>query len=251
MAGEPPGVRVEAVGLSRRFAERVALHEIDLSVEAGEAFALLGVNGAGKTTFIRILAGLLTPSRGDLRVDGLSSATHPREVQHRLGFVSEVSHLYPELGVERFLAIAAGLRGLAGKAARDAVEQALERFDLGEVRKRRIGNLSKGFAQRVSLAQALLHAPRLVVADEPTSGLDPSQRSEVQRALGRETGRRTLILCTHDLDEARRLTQRCAVLSRGCLVAAGPTDEILDADAERALFRGGPAQAPGEAGSSR
>ncbi len=231
------GVRVEALGLSRRFAERVALREIELAIEAGESFALLGANGAGKTTFIRIVTGFLTPSEGTLLVDGVSSERDPREVQQRLGFVSETSHLYPDLRVERFLKVVAGIRGLGGADARRAVAAAIETFDLEAVRKRRIGNLSKGFAQRVSLAQALLHDPSLVIADEPTTGLDPVQRSEVQAALARGAGDRTLILCTHDLDEARRLTKRCAVLTAGALVAAGPTDEILADDTGLALFR--------------
>lgn len=237
-----PGVRVEARGLSRRFADRVALDAIDLEIEAGEAFALLGANGAGKTTFIRLVTGFLMPSGGTLEVDGVSPARAPRRVQAQLGFVSEVSHLYPDLGVERFLRFAAGIRGLSGAGGSEAVERVIETFALSEVRGRRIGNLSKGFAQRVSLAQALLHDPGLVIADEPTSGLDPVQRGDVQRALAGQAGARTLLLCTHDLDEARRLTTRCAVLSGGRVVASGPTGEILPAGADLDLFRGREAQ---------
>ncbi|MDP6980524.1 MAG: ABC transporter ATP-binding protein [Myxococcota bacterium] len=233
-----PGARVEARALSRRFAERTALGALDLTIEPGEAFGLLGANGAGKTTFIRLVTGFLAPSSGSLTVDGVSPADHPRDVQQRLGFVSEVSHLYPDLGVERYLRFAAGIRGLSGERQRQAVANAVETFHLETVRKRRIGNLSKGFAQRVSLAQALIHDPALVIADEPTSGLDPLQRRDVQTALAAEAGNRTLLLCTHDLDEARSLTTRCAVLSEGELVVSGPTEEVLAGETNLALFRG-------------
>ncbi len=233
-----PGARVEARALSRRFAERTALAGLDLTIEPGEAFGLLGANGAGKTTFIRLVTGFLAPSAGSLLVDGISPANRARDVQQRLGFVSEVSHLYPDLGVERFLRFAAGIRGLSGDARTRAVGDALETFDLATVRKRRVGNLSKGFAQRVSLAQALIHDPALVIADEPTSGLDPLQRRDVHSALASEAGNRTLLLCTHDLDEARKLTTRCAVLSEGELVVCGPTNEVLAGESNLALFRG-------------
>jgi len=233
------GARIEAHGLSRRFGDAHALTGIDLVVAAGEAFGLLGANGAGKTTFIRLVTGFLLPSGGEISVDGHSPARDPRSVQQRLGFVSEVSHLYPELAVASFLRFAGGIRGLRGPALADAVERALVTFDLAAVRRRRIGNLSKGFQQRVSLAQALIHDPALVIADEPTSGLDPLQRRDVQDSLTRLGADRTLLLCTHDLDEARRLTTRCAILYEGRLVAAGPTAEILDSDRALELFRPG------------
>ncbi|MCP4039674.1 MAG: ABC transporter ATP-binding protein [bacterium] len=232
------GAQVVARGLSRQFGDHHALRELDLTIEPGEAFGLLGANGAGKTTFIRLVTGFLVPSAGEILVDGHSPATEPRAVQQRLGFVSEVSHLYPELKVVPFLRFAGGIRGLTGKTLECAVEQTLERFDLASVKKRRIGNLSKGFQQRVSLAQALVHDPALVIADEPTSGLDPLQRRDVQRSLAELDGNRTLLLCTHDLEEARLLTTRCAILFEGTVVAAGPTDEILASDSQFDLFRG-------------
>ena len=231
------GVKVEARGLSRRFGDQLAVDGITLSIEPGEAFGLLGANGAGKTTFIRLVTGYLLPTAGTLRVDGLSPSTHAREVHARIGFAAETSRLYPDLRVRGFLRFVGGARGLAGAELDEAVSRTLERFDLGGVASRVVGNLSKGFQQRVSLAQAFLHDPPLVIVDEPTSGLDPLQQLEVRRLLAELGGRRTVLLCTHDLSEARALTDRVAVLSRGRVVALGPSSEVLGADDPLELFR--------------
>ena len=231
------GVEVKARGLSRRFGDHLAVDGVTLTIEPGEAFGLLGANGAGKTTFIRLVTGYLLPTAGTLRVDGLSPSTHAREVHARIGFAAETSRLYPDLRVRGFLRFVGGARGLAGAELDEAVSRTLERFDLGGVASRVVGNLSKGFQQRVSLAQAFLHDPPLVIVDEPTSGLDPLQQLEVRRLLAELGGRRTVLLCTHDLSEARALTDRVAVLSRGRVVALGPSSEVLGADDPLELFR--------------
>ena len=231
------GARVEADALTRRFGDTVALDGVSLTIAPGEAFGLLGANGAGKTTFIRCLTGVLLPSGGDVKVDGFSSLRNPAAVRARLGFVAETSRLYPELRVRGFLRFAAGARGLSGAACEQAVERAIERFTLGDVAKRLVGHLSKGFQQRVSLAQAFVADPPLVIVDEPTGGLDPLQQEEVRSLLRSLRGERTLLLCTHDLAEARSLTDRVAVLSRGRLVAVGASAEVLGGPDSLALFR--------------
>lgn len=235
------GVAVETRSLSRRFGERTALDDVTLDVEPGEAFGLLGANGAGKTTLIRLVTGTLLPSGGSVRVDGLSPTEHPERVQAQIGFVPENTQLYPELGVGHFLRFCAGIRRLRRDERARAVEAASDRFGLTEVLQRPIGHLSKGLQQRVSLARAFVHEPRLLIVDEPTSGLDPLQRAEVRGALSDLHGSCTVILCTHDLDEARELTQRVAVLSQGHVVACGETSVVLDSDDPLALFRGRPA----------
>jgi ABC-2 type transport system ATP-binding protein len=242
-AGEQPetarsGVRIEAKGLTRRFGRHLALDRLDLEIEPGETFGLLGANGAGKTTFIRLVTGYLLPSAGSLTVDGLAPAREYPAVRRRLGFVPETSRLYPDLRVGSFLRFAGGARSLAGEALRNAVEEALTRFGLADVADRLIGHLSKGFQQRVSLAQAFLSNPPLVIVDEPTIGLDPVQQQEVRGILRAPGGQRTLILCTHDLAEARELTDRLAILHRGRLIAVGPTSEVLGAGDALPLFRG-------------
>jgi len=230
-------IAIEAVGLTRRFGSLAALDDLTLRVPAGSCFGLLGPNGAGKTTFLRLVTGLLLPSAGRILVDGRSPAAEPRAVAERLGFVMETSRLYPELRVEGFLRFLGGARGLRGAPLGAALERVVARFGLAPVARRPIGQLSKGFQQRVSLAQAFLCDPPLVIVDEPTGGLDPLQQDEVQELLRDLRGQRTVLLCTHDLREARRLTDRVALLRAGRLVAEGPTPELLAGEDPLALFR--------------
>ena len=243
MSAAGPSVAIEAVGLTRRFGPHVALDDLTLCVTAGECFGLLGANGAGKTTFLRLVTGFLLPSAGWIRVGGRSPAAEPGAVAERLGFVMETSRLYPELRVEGFLRFMGGARRLRGAALDAAVERVLARFGLTALARRSIGNLSKGYQQRVSLAQAFLHDPPLVIVDEPTGGLDPLQQDEVQELLLEQRGERTVLVCTHDLAEARRLATRVAVLRAGRLVAEGPTREVLAGEDALALFRAGPGEA--------
>ena len=237
------GVAVEARGLTRRFGPRLALDAVSLRIAPGESYALLGANGAGKTTFIRLVTGFLLPSAGSITVDGISAALRPNQVHARLGFVMETSRLYPELSVRGLLRFLGGARGLGGAALPQAVDTALARFHLEPVASRLVGNLSKGYQQRVSLAQALLADPPLVIVDEPTGGLDPVQRAEVQALLGGLRGERTLLLCTHDLEEARLLAGRVGVLDAGRLVAEGAAPELLGREDALALFRSAAAPA--------
>ena len=231
------GVGVEARDLTRRFGGRTALDHLTLSIPPNQTFGLMGANGAGKTTFIRLVTGYLLPSAGSVTVGGISPTANPRAVKERLGFVMETSRLYPELRVRGFLRFMGGARGLAGPPLEAAVDGAIERFQLQAAARRLIGNLSKGFQQRVSLAQAFLHDPPLVIVDEPTGGLDPVQRGYVQEILRGLQGDRTVLLCTHDLDEARQLASNVAVLEAGRLVALGSTSEVLDGEDPMALFR--------------
>jgi len=243
-----PEPAIEARDLTRRFGDHVAVDALDLRVPRGATYGLLGANGAGKTTFIRMVTGYLLPSRGSVRVLGLSPVSEAAAVHRRVGFVMETSRLYPELRVVGFLRFAGGARGLAGGALASAVERVVERFGLASVARRPVGNLSKGYQQRVSLAQAFLHDPPLVIVDEPTGGLDPVQQDEVRGVLSGLAGQRTILLCTHDLSEARALAQRVAVLHAGRLVAEGETAQVLGDD-PLALFRppatgAAPASAP-------
>jgi ABC-2 type transport system ATP-binding protein len=235
--GARRGARVEATELTRRFGAQLVLDGISLAIEPGETFALLGANGAGKTTFVRLVIGYLVPSSGRVTVDGFSPDTAARAVHARVGYVAETSRLYPDLRVRGLLRFAGQVRGLAGPGLDEAVERMLLRFDLQAVSRRLVGNLSKGYQQRVSLAQAFVHDPPLLVVDEPTSGLDPLQQFEVREFLRSLAGQRTVILCTHDLLEARALATRVGVLRAGKLAALGSVDEVLDAAAPLDLFR--------------
>ena len=234
---EPGGIAIEARDLTRRFGKHTALAALDLDIPANQTFGLMGANGAGKTTFIRLVTGFLLPDEGSILVGGFSPTRDPRAVKQRLGFVMETSRLYPELRVRGFLRFMGGARGLQGTSLAAAVDRTIEQFQLQQAARRQIGNLSKGLQQRVSLAQAFLHDPPLVIVDEPTGGLDPVQRGYVQDMLESLRGNRTVLLCTHDLEEARRLTSQVAVLEAGRLVARGATDEVLCGDDPHALFR--------------
>lgn len=231
-----PAIRCR--GLTRRFGPHVAVDALDLDVPEHQTYGLLGANGAGKTTFIRLVTGFLLPSAGDITVFGTSPASAPAAVQRRLGFVMETSRLYPELRVRGFLRFCGGARDLAGDALDAAIERVIERFEIAAVADRLVGNLSKGFQQRVSLAQAFLHEPDLVIVDEPTSGLDPVQQQEVRDVLDSLRGERTVLLCTHDLHEAQTLCDRVAVLRAGRLIAEGETQGVLGSADALALFKG-------------
>ena len=224
-------MEIEARGLCRRFGAQRALEDLDLEVPANETFGLLGANGAGQTPFIRLVTGYLLPSAGTLQVGGVSPAQHPARVQARIGYVMETSRLYPELRVHGLLRFLAAARGLPRPEREPAVERVIERFALAPVAKRLVGNLSKGYQQRVSLAQAFLHDPPLLIVDEPTAGLDPLQQREVQERLRELHGERTILLCTHDLAEARALASRVAILHAGRLFACGPAEALLGGDA--------------------
>jgi gliding motility-associated transport system ATP-binding protein len=235
-ASRASGVGVEAFALTRRFGKHLAVDGIDLQIAARTRFALLGPNGAGKTTFLRMLTGFLLPTSGELTVGGISAARHPHAVNQCIGFAMEAARLYPEMRVRALLRFLAGARGLRRGKLEHAVDRVIERFQLDSVATRRIGNLSRGFERRVSVAQAFLVEPPLIVLDEPTEGLDPAQRNQLREILRSIEAERTLILCTHDLDEAGALCDRAGVLNAGRLIAEGPMAEILDRRESLSLF---------------
>jgi ABC-2 type transport system ATP-binding protein len=228
--------RIEALGVSKRFGPVVALDALSLEIAPGEIFGLIGPNGAGKTTFIRILTGYRLASQGDVRVDGISVTTDRFRVQARLGYACEQPKLYGDHTVEAFLRFVGEVRGLEGAKLRAAIGLSVERMGLESVRRRRISVLSKGFRQRVALAQALLHDPSLLVVDEPTVGLDPAQQIELRRIIAGFRGTHTVVLCTHQLHEAEAICDRVALLDRGRLAALATAEELRAAGSLEALF---------------
>lgn len=215
--------------LTRRFGSHRALHGVDLEIPRGAFFALLGANGAGKTTFLRLVTGLVVPSSGALRVLGIDPARHPDAVRRRTGYVPEEPALYDELSVLRLLRFASGALGGTAPARRRDVERQLLRFDLEDLARRRCGQLSRGQRQRVALALAFLGEPELVLLDEPTVGLDPDARDAVHRALIEERGERSFVLCSHDLPEVSALASQCGLLRDGELACVGTPAEVLAA----------------------
>jgi gliding motility-associated transport system ATP-binding protein len=228
--------KIEAQRVGKRFGSIVALDALSLEIAAGEVFGLIGPNGAGKTTFIRILTGYWLASEGDVRVDGVSVTRERFQVQARLGYACEQPKLYAEHRVDTFLRFMGELRGLSGAQLRAAIEVAVERLGLQPVYRRHIGVLSKGFRQRVALAQAILHEPAVLVVDEPTVGLDPAQQIELRRILAGFKGQHTVVLCTHQLHEAEMICDRVALLDGGRLAAIATAEDIRAGGSLEALF---------------
>ena len=210
---------IEVEGLTKRYGDTLALDDVSFVIAKGEVVGFLGPNGAGKSTTMRIISGSLGASSGHARVGGNDVADHPRKVQAMLGYAPEVPPLYSNMTVRDYVTFAAMLKGVADVDA--AVKKALGSVALDGVSHRLIDNLSKGYRQRVGLAQALVHDPQVLVLDEPTSGLDPAQRVEIRNLLKglAEGGERTVILSTHVLGEIEALCNRVIVINKGRIVA--------------------------------
>ncbi|MCP5151370.1 MAG: ABC transporter ATP-binding protein [Ectothiorhodospiraceae bacterium] len=235
-------LRVSA--LRRRFGEREAVRDVSFAVRAGQVVGLLGPNGAGKTTTLQMVAGVLAPHGGSVSIAGADMLGEPGRAKRALGYLPEQPPLYPQLTVDEYLRHAAALRGVARVRRAAAVTTALARCGLESVATRVIGNLSKGFRQRVGIAQAIVHSPSVVVLDEPTVGLDPIQIVEI-RALVRELGREhAVVLSTHILPEVQAACDRVLVLAAGRIVLEA---DLADLDAETSLLVGLVAPPPLEA----
>jgi ABC-2 type transport system ATP-binding protein len=217
---------ISVEGLTKRYDGTVAVDGISFQVEQGQILGFLGPNGAGKTTTMKIITCYMPPTSGDVVIDGQSVLEHSLEIRRRLGYLPEHTPLYDFMPVLDYLEFVAEMRGLELSARPRRIREMIEVCGLGEVLARDIGELSKGYRQRVGLAQTLIHDPDLVILDEPTSGLDPNQIVEI-RSLIREIGRqKTLILSTHILPEVTATCDRVIIINRGRLVADGSPDEL-------------------------
>jgi ABC-2 type transport system ATP-binding protein len=229
-------IRVEH--LSRQFGPTRAVRDVSFSLGRGEVLGFLGLNGAGKTTTMRILAGALAPSAGRVQVDGLDLLERPRQAKSRLGYLPEQPPLYRDMDVDGYLRFCARLRRVPQARIRAALDTAKARCGLDGVGKRLIGHLSRGYQQRVGIAQALVHAPAVVILDEPTVGLDPVQVREIReliRELGRERG---VILSTHLLAEVESVCSRVQIIHEGTLVFSASLPELDRHRRQRALLVG-------------
>ena len=204
--------------LTKYYGTTRAVDDVSFSVGRGEVAALLGPNGSGKSTLMRMITGYFSPTAGRVLIDGVDVAGQPALARRRVGYLPEQVALYPELTVRRYLAFVAEVKGLGAHARRAAVGGAIERCGLADVADRLTGKLSKGYRQRVGLAQALIADPDVLVLDEPTVGLDPVQTVDM-RSLLRELAGRTMLLSTHVLSEASALCSRIVILAQGRLVA--------------------------------
>jgi ABC-2 type transport system ATP-binding protein len=209
---------IEVNQLTRFYGATCAVREVSFSLVRGEILGFLGPNGAGKTTTMQMICGNLAPTSGEIRINGVDILDEPRKAKRSLGYLPEIPPVYRDLTVDEFLGYCARLHGLKGTAQRKAMDVAKGRTGLGDVGQRLIGNLSKGFQQRVGIAQAIIHMPLVIILDEPTVGLDPIQIHEIReliRELGREHG---VILSTHILSEVQAVCNHVQIINRGQLV---------------------------------
>ncbi len=212
--------------LTKRYDGTVAVDDISFQVEQGEILGFLGPNGAGKTTTMKIITCYMPPTAGDVVIDGQSVMENSLDIRRRLGYLPEHTPLYDFMPVLDYLQFVAEMRNIEESAVRGRIRNMVEVCGLGDVLGRDIGELSKGYRQRVGLAQALIHDPDLVIMDEPTSGLDPNQIAEI-RSLIRQIGQeKTLILSTHILPEVTATCNRVIIIDRGKIVADGKPDEL-------------------------
>ena len=223
---------IEARGLSKRYGDVVAVDDVSFAVERGEVVGFLGPNGAGKTTIMRLLTGFLPPTDGSAKIAGYDIFKEPLAARRSVGYLPESPPLYPEMTVSSYLAYVARIKDVPRARRRGAVDRALERCGLTEVRGRVIGTLSKGFRQRVGLAQAIVHDPAVLILDEPTVGLDPLQIREIRALIAElaspEQGdaQHTVILSTHILPEVEAICRRVILIHQGRKVIDAPLEEL-------------------------
>jgi ABC-2 type transport system ATP-binding protein len=208
---------VVAHGVSKRYGATLALDSLDLEINRGEVFGLLGPNGSGKTTFIRLLAGYLLPSAGRLTVCGCDAVEESLQARRLIGYVPETAPVYGYMRVREFLAFMARLRGVAGHRVADAVDRVIASLALDAVANRPARTLSRGFRQRTAIAQALVHDPEFLILDEPANGLDPRQIIEVRDLIRGLAGRHTVLMSSHVRSEVARTADRVGVLLDGRL----------------------------------
>ncbi len=217
---------IEVRNITKRYGEHIAIEALTFTVEKGEVLAFLGPNGAGKTTTMRILTCFMPATEGTARVAGFDCFEQPLEVKKRIGYLPEIPPVYQELTVMEHLTFVGRLKGMSGAALKTGIERVVERLSLGDVRGRLIGNLSRGYRQRVGLAQALLNDPPVLILDEPTIGLDPKQIIEIRELIKSLAGSHSVILSTHILPEATAVCQRVVIINAGRIVAVDTPEQL-------------------------
>jgi len=214
---------IKVTELTKKYARNVAVDHISFEIQKGEIVGFLGPNGAGKTTTMRMLTCFLPPSAGSATVAGFDVLEQPLEVKKRIGYLPESPPLYPEMDTTEYLSFVGKLKGLGGGELRRRIDYVCERCAITDVKNKLLGKLSKGYRQRVGLAQAIIHNPDVLILDEPTAGLDPKQINETRDLIRSLAGDHTIILSTHILPEVEQTCQKVIIINRGKLVA---TDSV-------------------------
>jgi ABC-2 type transport system ATP-binding protein len=231
-------VMIEAAHLSKFYGPFTATRDVNFTITRGEVVAFLGPNGAGKSTTMKLLTGYLAPSEGSAWIAGYNMSTHRIRGSEQLGYLPETGPLYPDMTPNSLLRFFAGARGMSRQQTEERIEVVVDLCDLSSVFHKAIGKLSKGFRQRVGMAQALLHDPDVLIMDEPTAGLDPNQIQEVRNTMQRLGQDNTILLSTHIMQEVEAMANRVIMINEGRLVYDGSVDEIAeDGEPLDAAFR--------------
>jgi ABC-2 type transport system ATP-binding protein len=217
---------IEVEHLTKRYGPVTAVHDVSFQVRKGEILGFLGPNGAGKTTTMRVLTGYMPATEGRVRVAGYDVFEQAIEAKRRIGYLPETPPLYPDMTVREYLQFVAKIKGVAKADRKSRVEQVMARTWVSDMANRACGKLSKGYKQRVGLAQALIHNPEVLVLDEPTAGLDPKQIRETRRLIKELAGDHTIILSTHILPEVSQTCDRVVIINKGRMVVEGTPESL-------------------------
>ncbi|MBQ4420287.1 MAG: ATP-binding cassette domain-containing protein [Bacteroidales bacterium] len=230
-------ISIDIHNLTKEYGTQTALDDVSLSINEGEIVGLLGPNGAGKSTMMKIITCFIPATKGEVKVYNYDINEEPMKIRSLIGYLPEQNPLYNELYVRENLEFIAGIHGIKGKAAKERVEQMIEKVGLTKEVRKKIGMLSKGYKQRVGIAQALIHNPKILILDEPTTGLDPNQLVEI-RSLIKELGRdKTVILSTHIMQEVEAVCSRAIIINNGRLVADDSVKSLAQGESLEQKFR--------------
>lgn len=225
---------IEVKGVSKFYGKQAALNNVSFTANRGEIVGFLGPNGAGKSTMMKIITCYLPPSKGEVKVAGYDIFDHSISVRRNVGYLPETNPLYPEMYIREYLLFVAGIYGIKNKKKR--VEEMIELVGLTPENHKRISELSKGYRQRVGIAQALIHDPEVIILDEPTSGLDPNQLEDIRKLI-RDIGKnKTVMLSTHIMQEVEAICDRVIIIKKGEIVADAPVDLIKDDEVTESLI---------------
>ena len=217
---------IQVESLSKKYARHVAVDNISFSVEKGDIVGFLGPNGAGKTTTMRVLTCFMPPTAGKATVAGFDVFEQPFEVKKRIGYLPETPPLYPEMNVQDYLTFIARLKNIPSGEIKNRTEEVMQRCSVADVKSKLISKLSRGYRQRVGLAQAIIHNPDVLILDEPTSGLDPKQITETRDLIKGLSGAHTIILSTHILPEVEAVCRKVIIINRGRVVATDSVEHL-------------------------
>jgi ABC-2 type transport system ATP-binding protein len=217
---------IKVTGITKLYGEQKALDNVSFGVETGEVVGFIGPNGAGKSTMMKIIMGYIPQTEGEVEVNGLDNLEHGLEIRQMIGYLPENNPLYLEMYIREYLTMVANLYGEKGRQADKTVREMIEKVGLGPEEHKRIGALSKGYRQRVGLAQALIHDPSVLILDEPTSGLDPNQIIEIRNFIQLLGKKKTVLLSTHIMQEVEAICDRVVIINLGKIVADEKTADL-------------------------